>query len=153
MYPLPEKSQPLPQLPFGNMVTYQKLLEEKGLSKREIEVARWVGGGLNNKQVSELLGIAVKTIKFHLCMIYKKLGITSRAQLVLYTANLCNEISKYTKEELLDLLLEAYGQSCSTYDREAKTFSYDHMCLSTWETVQRVLIDSKKITPEQCRRV
>lgn len=43
-----------------------------------------VARGLSNKEVVNQLFILEKTVQFHLKNIYKKLNLTSRAQLILY---------------------------------------------------------------------
>ena len=62
------------------------LILEKGLSRRESEVAELVSRGLRNKDVANALFITEKTVKFHLTKIYKKIAIRSRAQLILWCA-------------------------------------------------------------------
>ena len=49
------------------------------LSKREKEVTRLVLQGRSNKQIALALGIAVRTVEFHLKNVYGKLGVSSRA--------------------------------------------------------------------------
>lgn len=56
----------------------------KGLNNRESEVAELVSKGLSNREVGNQLFITEKTVKFHLTNIYKKMGVTSRAQLIVY---------------------------------------------------------------------
>ena len=53
------------------------------LSKREKEVTRLVLQGRSNKQIALALGIAVRTVEFHLKNVYGKLGVSSRIELVL----------------------------------------------------------------------
>ena len=62
------------------------LIQEKGLSRRESEVAELVSRGLRNMEVANALFITEKTVKFHLTKIYKKIAIKSRAQLILWCA-------------------------------------------------------------------
>jgi DNA-binding NarL/FixJ family response regulator len=57
-------------------------LREKGLSKREVEVALIVAEGLTNKEVGVRLCVTEKTVKFHLTTIFRKLGVKSRTQMV-----------------------------------------------------------------------
>lgn len=52
------------------------------LSKREVEVARAICAGLNNKQVAEKLFISEKTVKSHVSNILLKLDLRDRVQLV-----------------------------------------------------------------------
>jgi DNA-binding NarL/FixJ family response regulator len=50
------------------------------LTEREREVLRWVSDGLSNKQIARRLGIAERTVKFHVNSIMTKLGAENRAQ-------------------------------------------------------------------------
>jgi DNA-binding CsgD family transcriptional regulator len=54
----------------------------KSLSVRESEVFACVIRGLSSKAIGKALFITEKTVKFHLTNIYKKLGITQRAELI-----------------------------------------------------------------------
>jgi DNA-binding NarL/FixJ family response regulator len=57
-------------------------LINQGLSRREADVAELVSKGLSNKDVAERLCVCEKTVKFHLTSVYRKMGIKSRAQLI-----------------------------------------------------------------------
>ena len=52
------------------------------LTNREREIVSMVVQGKSNKETGDQLYISEKTIKFHLTSIYRKLGVTSRAQLI-----------------------------------------------------------------------
>ncbi|MFC5821020.1 response regulator transcription factor [Nonomuraea harbinensis] len=52
------------------------------LTAREIEVLRLVGRALSNREISERLSVSEGTVKTHLNRIMGKLGLTSRAQMV-----------------------------------------------------------------------
>jgi DNA-binding NarL/FixJ family response regulator len=54
------------------------------LSPRELDVACMIGTGEQNKIISSQLSISEKTVKAHLTNIFKKLGVSSRTQLMLY---------------------------------------------------------------------
>jgi DNA-binding NarL/FixJ family response regulator len=56
----------------------------KLLTPREIEVARMAALGQRNKVIGEGMAISEGTVKTHLHHIYEKLGVQSRAELVLY---------------------------------------------------------------------
>jgi DNA-binding CsgD family transcriptional regulator len=60
------------------------LINQKGLSNREAEVAELVTKGLSNKEVANQLFVTEKTVKFHLTNIYKKMSLKSRAQLIVW---------------------------------------------------------------------
>ena len=61
----------------------QFMADEKGpLSPREREIFNLMSAGRSNKDISNRLGIGVRTVKFHASSILKKLGIESRKQLL-----------------------------------------------------------------------
>ncbi len=53
------------------------------LSKRELEVLRFIAAGLSNKKIMEELFISMSTVKTHLSHIYSKLNVNSRTQAIL----------------------------------------------------------------------
>lgn len=55
-----------------------------GLTKREIEVLRELGKGLNNKQISINLYITEYTVKKHVSNILSKLNLKNRQEVILY---------------------------------------------------------------------
>jgi DNA-binding NarL/FixJ family response regulator len=55
-----------------------------GLSNREIEVLRLVGGGLGNREIAAALGASEGTVKSHLNSIFTKTNLSDRAKLVKY---------------------------------------------------------------------
>jgi DNA-binding NarL/FixJ family response regulator len=54
----------------------------QGLTDREIDVLRLVGGGRSNQQIAEQLFLGETTVKTHLTHIFTKLGLHDRAQAV-----------------------------------------------------------------------
>ena len=54
------------------------------LTPRELEVARFVAGGLRSKAVAAKLAISEGTAKLHLHNVYRKLGVDGRVALALY---------------------------------------------------------------------
>jgi len=54
------------------------------LSKREHEIVSKVAEGMKNREIAELLGVSEHTVKNHLFRIFERLGISSRAELILY---------------------------------------------------------------------
>lgn len=51
-----------------------------GLSDREREVLKLLTAGGDNKQIAKTLGVSINTVEKHLKKVYKKLGVTSRAE-------------------------------------------------------------------------
>jgi LuxR family maltose regulon positive regulatory protein len=58
----------------------QPLIEP--LSERETEVLRLIAAGLSNKEIAEMLVVAVGTVKAHTSSIYRKLDVGGRTQAV-----------------------------------------------------------------------
>lgn len=54
---------------------------ETALTERELEVARAVASGANNKEIAQRLGITERTVKAHVGAIFEKLGVRDRLQL------------------------------------------------------------------------
>ena len=52
------------------------------LTEREQEVLQWVVQGKSNGEIAIILGIAVRTAKKHMERIFAKLGMHSRAELI-----------------------------------------------------------------------
>ncbi len=57
---------------------------DERLSSREAEILRRVAAGASNKEIAAGLGISPNTVRVHVHEIFRKLGISSRAQAVLY---------------------------------------------------------------------
>ncbi len=64
------------------------------LTRREEEVLGCVARGLSNKEISELLSIAVETVRVHLKKIYEKLHVRCRTQAALKALSLNRAESK-----------------------------------------------------------
>jgi len=54
------------------------------LTQREAEIFQWLRQGLSNQAISEKTGVALSTSKWHLKNIFAKLGISSRAEAIVY---------------------------------------------------------------------
>ena len=50
------------------------------LTVRELEVLRLVAEGRTNGRVAQALSVSEQTVKFHLCNIYRKLGVGTRTE-------------------------------------------------------------------------
>jgi DNA-binding NarL/FixJ family response regulator len=54
------------------------------LTRREEQIASLVAEGLKNREVADQLNLSEHTVKNHLFHIFERLGISSRAELILY---------------------------------------------------------------------
>lgn|GEM_PF-642456 len=68
--------------PREGRMDYEELFREKGLSERESEVARLIIGGSSDKEIAYSLGISASTVANHNNKLYRKLGISSRVELI-----------------------------------------------------------------------
>jgi DNA-binding CsgD family transcriptional regulator len=57
---------------------------DTGLTVRQQEIAAYVAQGLDNEQIAAKLVLSLQTIKSHLRLAFKQLGIAHRAELVAY---------------------------------------------------------------------
>jgi DNA-binding NarL/FixJ family response regulator len=53
----------------------------EALSPSERRVAQLAAEGLSNRDIAQALFVTTKTVEVHLSAVYRKLGITSRAEL------------------------------------------------------------------------
>jgi DNA-binding CsgD family transcriptional regulator len=60
-------------------------LEILGLSQRETELLNWVMQGKDNQTIAKTMGITIGTVRKHLENLYRKLGVTSRAEAIAHT--------------------------------------------------------------------
>lgn len=55
---------------------------ELNLTSRELEVMEWIKEGKDNWTIGKILGVSERTIKFHVCNLFKKIGVTSRIEAI-----------------------------------------------------------------------
>jgi DNA-binding NarL/FixJ family response regulator len=58
------------------------------LTKKEKEIVSLICNGCRNKEIAQRLDISEQTVKSHCNRIYKKVGVSDRLQLALYTHKL-----------------------------------------------------------------
>jgi two-component system response regulator DesR len=54
------------------------ILQQSGLTKRELTIVKAVARGLSNQAIAKELWVTEQTVKFHLTNIYRKLGVSNR---------------------------------------------------------------------------
>ncbi len=59
-------------------------LQDKNLTKREVEVLELIAEGFINKEIAEKLCVSVTTIKKHIESIYEKWSVHNKVQAVVY---------------------------------------------------------------------
>jgi two-component system nitrate/nitrite response regulator NarL len=57
------------------------------LSKREQDVVRWLAEGNTNSEIARKLNLSANTVKNYLFHIFNKLGVSSRAEVIIYAAS------------------------------------------------------------------
>jgi len=68
----------------------QTVLDREGralLSKRELDVVRCVSEGMTNRDIASHLRLSKHTVKNYMFRIFNKLGVSNRAELILYAIN------------------------------------------------------------------
>ncbi len=59
--------------------------DEHALTAREAEILALIGRGLSNVEISQQAYIGVNTVKTHIRSAYRKIGVTTRSQAVIWT--------------------------------------------------------------------
>jgi transcriptional regulator EpsA len=63
------------------------VVNESGLSRREIEIIHWIKSGKTNQEIAAILNISQNTVKSHLKRVFQKMNVTRRAQAVAILLN------------------------------------------------------------------
>jgi DNA-binding CsgD family transcriptional regulator len=66
----------------GEMLSHEGNGSLRSLTPQELQVALTVAQGITNREAAAALFVSPKTVEFHLCNTYRKLGVRSRAELV-----------------------------------------------------------------------
>lgn len=84
-----QRAHPAIELSYACAIAPQPVFEHRdalrgrGLTPREIDVARLVAGGASNREVAQTLLLSESTVKTHLKRVYAKLDVHTRTQLAL----------------------------------------------------------------------
>ncbi|MBM3940164.1 MAG: HD domain-containing protein [SAR202 cluster bacterium] len=70
----------------GDKPSRKTIAYPAGLTDREIEVLRLVGGGMTNKEIAAQLTISPRTVQQHTLHIYEKIDVSTRAAATLFAA-------------------------------------------------------------------
>lgn len=72
---------------------YDLIYANHGITNREKEIIQLIFSGKSNKEIGEMLFISVKTVKYHVYNIYRKLKIKNRIELIRLFMSRNNKIS------------------------------------------------------------
>jgi len=74
------------------------ITKRQDLTNREQEVIKHLAKGAKNKAIANSLNISIKTVEFHISNILKKLGMNSRAEVIVWLFQYQLMPSKPTKD-------------------------------------------------------
>lgn len=57
------------------------------MTQRQEQIAEMVARGMSNREIGMVLGLAERTIKYQLTMLYDQLGLSNRMRLVVWWRN------------------------------------------------------------------
>ena len=72
----------------GTGDTGKRIGGEAGLSARQVQILTLVAQGQTYQQVADTIGIAERTVKYHMSEILVRLHLDNRAQVIAYAARL-----------------------------------------------------------------
>jgi two-component system, NarL family, response regulator DegU len=76
------------------LVSMRQQEKNVALGRREREIMFHICQGFRNKEIAQKLNISEQTVKSHCNRLYKKLGVSDRLQLALYSYKLLPHLSK-----------------------------------------------------------
>lgn len=65
-----------------DFIINEEVMNELGISKRELEVLQLMADGLSNQEIAERLFVSLNTIKTHTSKLFEKLEVKRRTQAV-----------------------------------------------------------------------
>lgn len=72
---------------------------ELNLTSRELEVMEWIKEGKDNWTIGKILGVSERTIKFHVCNLFKKIGVTSRIEAICWYFRFMSSLNTLLDDE------------------------------------------------------
>lgn len=66
----------------ADFIANEEVMNELGISKRELEVLQLMAEGLSNQEIAEKLFVSLNTIKTHTSNLFEKLDVKRRTQAV-----------------------------------------------------------------------
>lgn len=66
----------------ADFIINEEVMNELGISKRELEVLQLMADGLSNQEIAERLFVSLNTIKTHTSKLFEKLEVKRRTQAV-----------------------------------------------------------------------
>jgi DNA-binding NarL/FixJ family response regulator len=67
--------------------TRQRRTDPEELTQRELDVLRLVARGMSNREISSVLGLSPNTVKTYIRLAYRRIGVVSRSQAVLWAVD------------------------------------------------------------------
>lgn len=58
------------------------VLEQLGITPRELEVLEWMARGLSNQEIAAQMFVSLNTVKTHASNVFAKLGVQRRTQAI-----------------------------------------------------------------------
>jgi DNA-binding CsgD family transcriptional regulator/pimeloyl-ACP methyl ester carboxylesterase len=80
----PPEAPGMPGGAVGHPATGHPQPSPHGLSRREVEVLRWLAAGETNRQIARRLGLSPHTVERHVANLYGKIGARGRADATAY---------------------------------------------------------------------
>lgn len=80
------------------MSTISSATKRELLTDREGELLEHLAIGANNKTIANSLNISIKTVEFHISNILKKLGMNSRAEVIVWLFQYRPDAPETTKD-------------------------------------------------------
>lgn len=70
------------RLPIQNFILNETELQQRNISKRELEVLTLMAKGLSNQEIAEQLFVSLNTVKTHGAKLFEKLEVKRRTQAI-----------------------------------------------------------------------